>query len=298
MNETRRSYLELHFAVLLFGFTAILGKWISMSAIAIVWWRVLLAAFFFAFIINWKKLFSSIPRKLIWTYLLIGAVVAAHWVAFYGSIKLSYASVTLVCLATTSFMTAIIEPIILKRKFLWYEILLGLVILPGMIMIVDATDVSAQMGIIVGLISALLASLFTVLNKKYITNTRPIYVTQIEMIGGFLFLSICAPFIWMSQGDLNVIPSKMDWLWLIILVLLCTNLAYLLSLRALRQLSAFISTLSINLEPVYGILLAIVLLQEHHDLNAQFYIGVLVIAAAVFAHPIIKRYNKKHVQSA
>ena len=289
MDETKRAYVELHIAVILFGFTAILGKWIEISAIAIVWWRVLFTWISFLFLVNIRKIFSSFSRKQLGLFLLIGVFVGIHWITFYGSIKLSNASIALICLATTSFFTAFLEPLILKRPFYWYEALLGIIILPGMALIVNGVNVAHRLGILVGLISALFASIFSILNKKYVNTGTPKMISAIEMFGVWLFVSVIAPFIWFFQPDIHWYPSMEDFGYLILLALFCTTLAYVLALRALKHISAFASNLVVNLEPVYGILLAIVLLAEHEDLNISFYIGVLIICTAVFSYPILKR---------
>lgn len=289
MDETKRSYLELHIAVILFGFTAILGKWIEISAVAIVWWRVLITWISFLFIIRLSNIFKTIPRRQIIIYLLISVIVALHWITFYGAVKLSNASITLICLATTSFFTSFLEPWILKRPFYWYEALLGVLILPGMFFVVQGVESSDYLGILVGIISAILASLFSILNKKYIDKGSPVAISAIEMFGAWLFISLIAPFVFYYSPELNWIPSRSDIINLILLALLCTTLAYVLAMRALKHLSAFASNLVVNLEPVYGIVLAIVLLAEHKDLDISFYIGVMIICAAVFSYPVLKK---------
>lgn len=291
MTPTQRAYLELHIAVFLFGFTAILGDLIQLSALLIVWWRVLLTSISLAFIIRVGRLFRTLPRKKVLMFMGIGVIVAVHWVTFYGAIKLSNASIGVVAMATTSFFTSLIEPMIMRQRVKWYELLLGLLIIPGIALIVNSTDLSMIRGLLVGLLSAFLAALFATLNKKFITHSDERSITFLEMGSAWLFLSIVIPIYSLSYGMPMDFwpPSLIDWGYLLILALLCTTLAYVLALRSLQHLSAFASNLSINLEPVYGIVLAWILLNENEELNSGFYLGSAIIVLAVFSYPLVKK---------
>ena len=292
MNDVKRAYVELHVAVFLFGFTAILGSLIDLSALVMVWWRVLITSISLLFMVRVVKLFRDLPLKAILQFAGIGVLVAIHWLAFYGAIKLANASITLVCMATTSFFTAFLEPLIMKHKVRWYEIGLGILIIPGMALIVNSTEASMNIGIIVGLIAAFMAALFATFNKRLVGKSDEMSITFLELGSAWLFLSIVIP-IYMSTSEeqLQFWPSSvMDWIYLVILALLCTTLAYVLALRALRHLSAFAANLTVNLEPVYGIALAWVMLNEHKELSPGFYWGVLIILVAVFSYPLLKRY--------
>ena len=288
MQPIKRAYTELHIAVLLFGLTAILGDLISLTALILVWWRVLLTSFSLLFLVNLPKLLRSLPNKLILQYMGIGVIVALHWIAFYGSIKLSNASICLVCMATTSFFTAILEPMILGGRIKAYELALGLFIIPGMALIVSSTDLSMKMGIWVGLLSAFLAAIFAILNKKLVNEAEPMGITLIELGSGWIFISLVLPFYFTMEKQVSFWPTNMDWIYLIVLALLCTTLAYTLALRALKHLSAFASNLTVNLEPVYGIALAWIFLNDSEELTIGFYIGVLIILLAVFSYPFLK----------
>ncbi len=289
MDATKRAYLELHLAVILYGFTAILGKLISISAISIVWWRVFIASLSFLFILKVGAIIRRLPSIVIIRFMLIGIIVGLHWVTFYGSIKLSNASVSLICLATTSLFTSLLEPMIVRRKFEWLELVTGLIILPGMYFIVNGIDAGYHIGVIVGLSSALFAALFSILNKKYIDDAKPKEIAGIQLFGVFVFITICAPFVFYFQPEVQWMPRPMDFMYLLLLALVCTTFAYILSMRSLRQLSAFASNLVVNLEPVYGILLAALLLAEYKDLGTNFYIGVVIISCAVFSYPFLKK---------
>lgn len=292
-SDTLKAYLKLHSAVILFGFTAILGALISISALEIVWWRVLITAVSLLFFIRGAKSVLRLPWRDRLLFLGIGALVALHWLTFYGAIKYSNASVTLICMATASFFTAIVEPMILGERFKKLDLSFGLLVVPGMVLIVRNLDTSMIKGVWVGLLSALLAATFASLNKKYIERAHTRTITFLEMTGSWLFLSLIAPFL--MKFDLLTVqwPSQTDWAYLIILALLCTTLAFILALEALKHLSAFASNLVVNLEPVYGILLAMLILNEHQDLNLRFYLGVLIILAVVILHPMITRRLKK-----
>lgn len=292
MDQTKRAYLELHIAVLLFGFTAILGDLIQLSAVMIVWWRVLITCISLLYFVQFGRRLKPIPRDKIFKFLGIGILVAMHWITFYGAIKLSNASVALICLASTSLFTAFLEPAILGRSTKKLQVIMGLMIIPGMWLIVNTVDVSMVNGIYVGIISALLAAIFSTLNKKLIDDADSYSITFLELGSAWVFISLLIPVLIWNGTDIQFWPKELDWVYLLILALLCTTLAYILSLRALKHVSAFVANLTINLEPVYGILLAIVLLNDHKELSPRFYLGVVLISVIVFSYPVIKKKLK------
>ena len=220
MNNTQKAYLQLHIAVILFGFTAILGDLISLSAIMLVWWRVLITSISLLFLIGFGKKLLLIPRKRIFQYMGIGTLIALHWICFFGSIKYANASVGLVCYATTSLFTSFLEPIITKRPFKWYELSLATIIIPGMIMIVNNIDLTMKLGIWIGLASAFLASLFAILNKKFINDADAFSITFLELSSGWLFISLLLPFYFTSEENLSFFPNNEDWGYLLVLALL------------------------------------------------------------------------------
>ncbi len=294
MKATNRAYLELHIAVFLFGFTAILGDLISLSPTMLVWWRVLITCISLFFLLQFGKRMTKLSRKMLAILFGIGVLVALHWITFFGAIKYSNASVALIALATASFFTAFIEPLILKKPFSWVEVGLGFMIMPGMALVVSNIDLSMYIGIYLGLISCLLAVLFSVLNKKYIDDADPMTITFVELGAAWLFISVCLPFIYLGSDEpINFWPTSMDFIYLLVLALACTTLAYILSLRALKHLTAFATNLTINLEPVYGIILAWIILQENEELNLGFYIGCALIVLVVFAYPFLKKKFKE-----
>ncbi len=296
MDPTRRAYLELHIAVFLFGFTAILGELIQLSALVMVWWRVLITSLSLLLIVRLRTFFGKLSAPDILRFMGIGVLVALHWVAFYGSIKLANASVALVAFATTSLFTSIIEPILLRTRIKLYEVILGLLVIPGMILIVNNIDLSLMKGLWVGLLAALLAALFATLNKMWIRGADEKGVTLLELGSAWLFLCLVLPVVMLTQEEPLVFwPSALDWLYLLLLALLCTTLAYVLALRSLRYLSAFASNLSVNMEPVYGIILAWIVLDNHKELSPGFYWGVVVILISVFSYPVMRRIFRERV---
>ena len=289
MNKTKRAYLQLHFAVLLFGITAILGALIQLPALVLVWWRVLITSISLFFLIGFGKQLHLIPKKIIFRFMGIGILVAMHWFCFFAAIQYANASICLVCMATTSFFTSFLEPIILGHRIKWYEIFLGLLIVPGMVLVVNSTELSMMSGIWLGLSSALLAALFTIFNKSYIDKAEPLSISFLELGTACLFISLILPFYFYKNPTLRFWPSWSDFVYLLILALACTTLAYVLALHALKYLSAFASNLAVNLEPVYGIILAALILKEHQELSETFYLGAIVIIFAVLTYPFLKR---------
>lgn len=289
----QKAYLQLHLAVFLFGFTAILGKLITLEQTALVWNRLWIAVLGLVFIPGVLKGIQGIKTINILKFSGIGVLVALHWLTFYGSIKVgNSASVTLACLATSALFTSILEPVITRSKFQWVELLLGLLVILG-IYFLSGVGESYHWAIVIGITSAFLASLFSTLNKKYITGQNTLSVSTIELAAGFIFITITYPILQYIFPQPQWLPTGHDWWWLLVLGLLCTSLAFALSLEALKEISAFISNLSINLEPVYGILLAIWFLNEDAQLNFDFYLGTGIILSAVLLHPIITKIQKR-----
>lgn len=222
----------------------------------------------------------------------IGCLVIIHWLTFYGSIKIgNSASIALACLSTTTLFTSFLEPIITRSRFNRIEIFLGLLVIVG-IYFVSKVGAFYYKAIAVGLVSAFFAALFSVLNKRYIGSNKSMAVAVVELSSGWVFLSL----VMLVAGQFITpyfTPVFSDWVYLLILGLLCTSVAFALSLEALKQLSAFISNLSITLEPVYGILLAVILLHEDSQLNGRFYAGTAILLLAVVLHPFLVRWEER-----
>lgn len=290
MNAEKRAIIELNVAVFLFGFTAILGALITLNAVEIVWWRLLFTCASIICIFPIAKKIRGLDKKYIRIYAMIGIVVTLHWITFYGSIKVSNASTALICLATTAFFTSILEPTLMKQKINKLELSMGLLIIPGMFLVVQSSPSNYKLGIVFGIISAILASTFAIYNKKYIDYAPNLLITFIELGSGFLFITALLLLYSISQMSIHFnIPTINDISLLIILALACTTLAYVLALRALEHLSAFATNLTINLEPVYGIVLAYFMLNDGDELQPGFYIGSAIIIATLLIYFVFKK---------
>lgn len=281
----KEALLKMHLAVFLWGFTGVLGRAIELAAFPLVWYRVLLSAAFFLIIILFKGEFRKISLKTLANFFLIGAIIAIHWCCFYGSIKYANASIALVCLATAGIFTAILEPLFNKTAFNFKEMLVGLIALIGMYFIYHF-EFEYATGIILGVLAAVLSSVFTILNKRIVNDHSPRVVAFYEIFFGFIFLSLLLPVYLNYFPETNFIPTSMDWLWLVVLSLFCTVWGQALALEALKKLSSFTTVLMVNLEPVYGIILAIIFYQENEVLGYGFVIGILLIGGSVLIHSI------------
>ncbi len=306
----RRAFVKLHIAVLLAGLTGVLGKLISLNEGLLVWWRLLLAV-----PLLWVLAFLRKPggrrrqsgadspaggtlridHRDIWRIIGIGGIAALHWVAFYGSIKYSNVSVGLLCFSAIGFFTALIEPLVLGHRIDVVELLLGLLVIVGIFFIFQV-DPHYKTGIFIGLLSALLGSLFPVLNKRILQRVSAVNVTLYELSGGFLVLTVLLPFYLHFFPAPSLIPGWADLGWLLILSWLCTVLAFNLSMSALQRISAFTVNLSYNLEPVYGILLAFLIFREDKYLNAGFYIGFFLILLSIVLQMV--RLRRKRLNGA
>jgi drug/metabolite transporter (DMT)-like permease len=290
MPPERKALLQIHFCVLLWGFTAILGKLISLAALDLVWWRMLIVV---AVLLAWPPLWRelrTVPARTLAAFAGIGVVVALHWLTFYGAIKLANASVAATTMAVAPLFLALIEPRIARRPFDVRELVVGLVALPGVVLVVGGTPAGMQLGLAVGVLSAFLVAIFGALNKRYIERASPLLVTGVELAAGTAFLTLVA-LAWAGPDPWHATPGPRDTWLLLVLSLGCTLLPFALALRALRHTSAFMAQLAVSLEPVYAILLAIVLLGEQRELTPGFYLGVAVILGAVFAHTWMKLRN-------
>ena len=274
--------------VVLWGFTAILGRLITLPALPLVWWRMLLVTLALAL---WPPFWAGLrrmPHRLVAIYIGIGALVTLHWITFYGSIKLSNASVAATCMALTPVFVSIIEPSLARRRPNLVDVGMSMAVLPGVALVVGGTPVGMRTGIAVGAVSALMAAIFSTLNKRAIGNSPALTVTGLQMAAGAVLLPAIASLLPADEHVL-VRPDLRDGLLLLALSMACTLLPYALALVALRHLSAFETTLAVNMEPVYAIVLAIVLLNEQRDLEPSFYLGVALIIGIVFSHPWVAR---------
>ncbi|MFK7971114.1 MAG: DMT family transporter [Bacteroidia bacterium] len=285
----------LHTAVLLFGFTGIVGEFIkrneALSGAGIVWWRMLITLISLFFFSKIFKKVKSIPKRDRLRIMGIGVLVAAHWVTFFGAIQMTNASITISILASAAFFTSLIEPMILKSKFQLRETLLGALVIVGFVFIFGFTPPENNAGIVVAIISAILAATFGVLNKGMVAKHDIYAITLLEFVAGVVMLTVLVPiygFFTVGNPLDGLMPAEADWPWLLFLAIGCTTLAFTLTMISLKSLSAFTTALAINLEPIYTIILAAVLFQQHENMQAGFYIGALIIILAVAVNPILK----------
>ena len=282
----KKAFLQLHLAVFLAGFTGILGRLISLNEGMIVWYRLLFTALTMWILFAFMKKLKKIPVADILKIAGIGGIAMLHWITFYGSIKYANVSVALVCFATIGFFTALFEPIIARKKMNWTELLLGLVTLSG-IYIIFHFDTQFKTGIIIGMISAVFASLFPIFNHQLLKRIPVETLLTWQQTGGLIFLSILLPFYLQRFPTPTFIPGLPDLGWLLMLSWLCSVVAFQLSGYALKRLSAFTVNLTFNLEPVYGIILAFVIYNENQFLSKWFFIGFGIIAIALIIHIIL-----------
>ncbi len=283
--------IHLHIIVFILGFTAILGKLISICAIELVWYRMLIASAFLFFIIKFKKLSIKIEKQQIFVYILVGFIVAAHWITFFHAIKVSNVSVTLACLSTTTLFTGILEPLVIKRKFYWLEAVLGILIIFGLYLIFQF-EIRYKWGIIFSLISAFLAGIFNVINKKLTPGKNADIISFYEMLGGFFIVSVYMLFFTdFTLKKLSI--SASDLLYLLILGSICTAYAFTTIIELMKKISAYLVILSINLEPVYGVIMAYFIFGASEYMTTGFYIGTLIIILCVFMyHPLMRLFHK------
>ncbi len=276
----KKAFLQLHAAIFLAGFTGILGRLIELNEVLLVWYRMMFAAFSLLLITIITKKIIKLHFSEMLRLIGIGGIVALHWVFFYGSIKYSNVSVSLVCFSAIGFFSALLDPLLSKRKFEWIELLLGLMVIIG-IYLMFHFDPHFRTGILFGMISSLLAAIFPILNKKMMDKHQPETITFYEMSGGFFLLTLLLPFYLAFFPTQYLFPSTSDLIWLLVLSLFCTVLAFNLSVRSLTKISPFTVNLSFNLEPVYGIALAFIYFKEYEEVGIPFYIGIAIIFLTV-----------------
>lgn len=276
----KKALLQLHIAVFLAGFTAILGKLITLNEGLLVWFRLLITVSTLGIMLYYQKRIKTIPWGDMLKIFGVGVIVALHWVTFYGSVKYGNVSVALVCFSATGFFTAFFEPMILRRKLSVIEIALGMMAIAGIYIIFDFHP-QYKLGIIFGILSAMGSALFPIFNKRLLVVYEPKTLTLYELGGGLLALTVLVPLYLQKFPASYYVPTATDWLWLFVLAWLCTVLSFDLQLNALKKVSAFTANLTYNLEPVYGIILAFIFFKENENLHREFYLGVLLILLAV-----------------
>lgn len=290
MKQHTKDLLELHFLVLLWGFTAVLGLLIEIPPVEIVFYRT-----FISFVVigiglliagrELKIQLGELPKLFA-----VGFMFASHWILFFLAAKVSNASLCLAGMATTALWSSLLEPIFSKKRISKLEIVVSLVAIVG-ISIVLSVEFDRALGLILAIGAALIASLFTIANKRIVTKHEPFKIMFYEMMGAAIGIALFLPFYknYLTGGELRLVPSSSDWVFLFVLAVICTVYAYTMSVKLLKRISAFTVNFTVNLEPVYGIVLAVIILGENERMGMGFYLGTLLILLSVISYPALKR---------
>jgi drug/metabolite transporter (DMT)-like permease len=282
-----RNLLILHLTVLIWGFTGILGNLISITAVQMVWYRVMIASITLLVYFLATKTSLRVSRKQFLQFFFTGSIVAVHWILFFHAIKVSTVSVTLVCLSSFTLFTAILEPLIKKQSILIPDVVIGLMIILGIYLIFKFESKYTE-GIILGLLSALASSLFSTLNSTLVQKSDPRLIGFYELTGAFFWITVYRFAMQDLQNETFNLTTS-DWLYLVVLGTICTALAYVAGVSVMRTLSAFRVALITNLEPVYGILLAFIFFGTRETMSIGFYFGATLILGSIFLYPIYKK---------
>lgn len=294
----KKALLQLHAAVFLWGFTGVLGRLITLNEGLLVWYRILITVISLYLFMRIKGELQRVQRGQRMQLFGIGALIAVHWCFFYGSIKYANVSIALTCLSSAGLFTSLLEPMMTRRRIIPVEIILGLIGIAGIYLIFHF-DPQYKTGIVLGLIATVLSCLFSILNKNQVSFTAPKTMMLYELSGGLIFLTLAMPFYLWAFPTGQLFPTTADWGWLLLMSWLCTILSMDLSLQALQRVSAFTQNLTLNLEPVYGIILAFVVYQENQYLSDGFYLGfALILLAVVLQMMRVMRSRKKRTATA
>lgn len=288
-NARLGSYLHFHLIVFIWGFTAVLGALISIDSLPLVFFRMGLATIFIFVYIKLKKIDSALDLKSFWGFALAGVIIALHWLTFFGAIKVSNVSVTLACMSTGAFFTALLEPLFYKKKFVLYELIFGAIVVAALYMIFEVQP-AYKLGIGLALISAFLSAVFTLINGRFIAQHNPTKISFYELLIGTVFIVGYLAFAkaenFFSSSFFSL--SSSDWMYIFILASICTAYAFIAAVKVMKHLSPYTIMLTINLEPVYGILLAFFVLGDREKMEPKFYYGALIILGVVIANGILK----------
>jgi len=290
MSHTK-DYLQLHFIVILWGFTAILGLLISLPVLEMVFLRTAIAAIALAGIVRFRKLKIDFQRQEMMLVIITGVFFAGHWLLFFGAAREANASVALVGYATATFWVSLIEPFISKRKFEKFEVLLGLTVIAG-IYIIFRSDFESLTGLIMAVGCGLLAGLYAILNKKFAVKHNHMSLTFVEMSTAAMAIGVFLPvyaLVIKPDYDIHLWPAPADWIYLLILSLVCTVYAVSASIKIMKKLSAYVVSLTYNMEPVYGILLALLIFGDSEKMTSGFYLGSAMIILSILVYPVVNR---------
>lgn len=293
LNDKLKNYLHLHFLVFIAGFTAILGKLISVNAVSLVWFRMVFASILMIAYVKLFKVKLQITKKELIKLCIAGVIIALHWITFYGAIKVANISIALAMFSTGAFFASLLEPIFYKRRIIPYEILFGIVVIIGIYLIVQS-EIQHIEGMILGVVSAFLSSLFAVLNGKFLEQHSATKISFYEFISGVVFITIYIAFFGEGFSSSFFSISASDIMFLLILASVCTAYAFIASVHVMRFISPYTVVLTYNLEPIYGIILALILFPETEIMSSSFYIGAFIILGVVLTNGIIK--NLKYLR--
>lgn len=285
-----RNYFHLHFIVFIWGFTAVLGKLITIDALPLVWYRMGIAFLLTLAYVKVRGLSYKVSLRTLLILVVAGAVIALHWVTFFTAIKVSNVSVALATMSTGAFFAAVLEPIWYGRKLIWYELVFGLVVMLGLYVMFNV-ETNYLYGIALALVSALLSAVFSLINGKLVQHQKPSIISLYELGSGVLLLSIYLAF----RGRFDqgfFIVSASDWGYIFILATVCTAYAFIASVKVMRFISPYTVMLTTNMEPVYGIILAFLILGDSEKMNPLFYVGAVIILATVVANGVLKNRKK------
>jgi drug/metabolite transporter (DMT)-like permease len=290
MRPHTADFLRLHFIVILLGFTGILGKLITLPAVEMVFYRTLLAFAGMAVFLLLMQRSARVAAPDLMALLFTGVIVGFHWLSFFVSARIANVSVSLVGFATASFWTALLEPLFNRRRANNFELLLGLFVLAGLALIFGS-DFEYSTGMWIGILSGLSCAVFAIINARLVKRVDPFILTFYEMISATVSIALFLPIYrdyWAEGQQLRLTPEPMDWVWILVLSWLCTVYAYSAAVELFRRISVFVFQLTLNLEPVYGILMALAVFGERERMTLGFYAGAFLIFSAVVAYPLIK----------
>jgi len=290
MKTNLKHYFHLHFIVFIWGFTAVLGKLISIDALPLVWYRMGIASLLILVVVAIKRYSLKVSKKTLIALALAGGALALHWVTFFMAIKVSNVSIALATMSTGAFFTAILEPIWYRRKIIWYELLLGVVVILGLLLIFKV-ETQYALGMLLALLSAFMSVIFTLINGKLVKEQKPTLISFYELSIGVLLLSI---FLGVQGGfteDFFQLTQN-DWIFIFILASFCTAYAFIGGVHVMKYISPYTVVLTVNLEPVYGIILAFIIFGDSERMNPMFYVGALIILITVVANGILKNRDR------
>ncbi len=284
-------YFKLHFIVFLWGFSAILGKLVTIPAVELVFFRAIFAALGMGLVMLFMKDSFKVSKPDLVKLILIGLIVALHWIAFFGSARIANVSVSLVGFATNSLWAAFLEPWFNRTKLKKFEVILGLIVILGLY-IIFSFDFQYKAGLLLGILAGFTSALFSVFNSKMVKHIAPRSITFYEMIGVFIGAALFLPIYKntsLSDGSLQLLPPAMDLFYIAVLAGVCSVYAYTVAVELMKRVSVFMIQLTLNLEPVYGIIMAVIIFGQNEKMNANFYIGTIVIMSAVVIYPLLKK---------